>query len=145
MSTCATATYSEAGISAPISTLRCRGARERWRFEDRHAVLGRDFADARGDVIRTLGYDHRRTHALVVVAQRDREVRRVHDDHIGLRHFLHHAAASELLLSCADAAFDFGRAVAFLQLLTDLLATHLQLLRVLPELPGHVHCGDQRE
>ena len=42
-------------------------ARERRRFEDRHVVLGGDFADAGGDQVDALGDDDRRAHALVVV------------------------------------------------------------------------------
>ncbi len=61
-------------------------------------MLGRDLTDSLRDLIRALGHDERGAHSLLVIAQRDREVRRVHDHDIGLRHLLHHAAPGKLLL-----------------------------------------------
>ena len=82
-------------------------ARQRRRRNQRHAVFGGDFADARREQIRTLGHHHRRAVARFVVAQRHGEVRGVGDHHVGLRHFLHHAAARQRALRLADAATRF--------------------------------------
>ena len=108
-------------------------------------MLAGDFADRRRDQVDALGDHDRRAHALLVVLQRDGEVRRVRDDHVGLRHFLHHALARHLLLHLADAALHFGRAFAFLVFLADFLAAHAHLLGVLPQLIRHVEARDDQQ
>ena len=123
--------------------MREQRARQRRSLENRHLVFGRDLADAGRDLVGALGHDDRRAHALLVVAQRHREVRRVGDDDVRLRHFLHHAAAGQLLLHAADAALHFGRAVALLRFLADFLAAMRSFLLYCAELQRHIDAGDE--
>src|SRR5690606_24228344 len=99
-------------------------ARERRRLENRDVVLRAHFANTSRDEIGAFRDDDWRTHALLVIAQRDGEVSRVRHDHVRIRHVLHHALARHLLLDLTDAPFDLRRALALLHLLADFLAAH---------------------
>src|SRR6185437_5365887 len=85
------------------------------------------------------------THAALVVAQRDGEVRRVDYDHVRFRDLLHHATAGDLLLHAADAPLHLRGALALFELVADLLPRHAQLPPVAEELPRHIDRSDDAE
>ena len=112
-------------------------------FEDGNLMLLGDFADAQGVQARAFRHDPRRGHAAPVVAQSDREMRRVGDDHIGLRHFrehLLHAARP----ATTHAGLHLGIAFLVLRLVLDLFLGHLEILVRAPELVTVVN-GRQHE
>ena len=119
-----------------------QGTRQRRGFENRHAGFGGDFANAQGDLVGALGDDARCAHFAVAVGQRHGVVGRVGDDHIGLRHFGHHAAAGHLALLLADAALDVRVAFGLARLALDFLEGHLQARVVFPDRQRHVDGGD---
>ena len=109
-------------------------AGERRVFDDRYVVLPRDLANPFGDQILAFGHHDRRAHVLAIVAQRNREVRRVGDDHIGGRHVRHHPLFGDGALPRPDAGLQLRIALRLLALLLDLLLAHFELLLVLPAL-----------
>jgi hypothetical protein len=122
--------------------VREQGAGERRGFEYRDVVRFGEPADARGKEIGAFR-DHGRGAHRVVVAQRDREMRRVGHDDIGFRHFGHHALARGGALLRADRGFDLRVAFGLAVLALHLFERHAELLRVLPELERHVERDDQ--
>jgi hypothetical protein len=69
---------------------------------------------------------------------------RVGDDHVGRRDGGHHPLARRLPLQLADAALDLGVALEFLAFLLEFLASHLELVVVLPDLEWHIDRNDQQ-
>ncbi|MNO08139.1 hypothetical protein D3C81_2306420 [compost metagenome] len=59
-------------------------------------------------------------------------MRRVGDDHVGLRHVGHHAAARDGPLLLANTPFDMGIALLLLMFVANFLLGHLQFLEVAP-------------
>ena len=80
-STSATAPKSAAGNRVADFGALVERARERDVLDDRHAVLARDLADARGHEVLALGDDDAApTISVAAVLERDGEVGRVGDD-----------------------------------------------------------------
>ena len=61
-------------------------------------------------------------------------MRRVRDDDVRLRHFLHHACHCHLPLLLPDLPLDLRIALGLLHLILDFLFRHLEILRRLPVL-----------
>src|SRR5690606_13977675 len=104
----------------------------RRRLKNRQVMLSGDFTDAQGHVIGALGDYARRAVFFFLVRQRHREVAGAGDDHIGLGHLAHHAAAVAGLLYLADLGFYVGVAIGVLVFLALLLFGHAQVLCVGP-------------
>ncbi|MNN29229.1 hypothetical protein D3C81_1428230 [compost metagenome] len=120
-------------------------AGQRRRFEHRHAVLGAQLADARGDQLGALGHHLGRAHAAVLVGQRHGIVGRVSDDHVGGRHLAHHPPPRHRLLLGADAPLDVRITLGLLVLLAQVFLAHAQLLGMAPQLVGHVDADHQHQ
>src|SRR5581483_6779801 len=60
-----------------------QSARQWGRLKNRHVIFGSDFTNSGGNFVRALCNDDGSAHPLVVIAQRDSEVRRICDDHTG--------------------------------------------------------------
>ena len=101
-------------------------ARQRRRLQARNAVFARQLPDALGHRAHALGDHDRRAVTRLQVFERDREVGRVGDHHVGLGHGRHHPFARHLALCAAHVQLDAGIALAFLLLLAHLLHRHPQ-------------------
>ena len=86
-------------------------------------MFGRQLADPGRDQVHALGDHFRRAHLAIGVLERDREMRRVGDDHVGGRHARHHAAPRERALLRADPALHVR--IAFV---LAMLALHFSLV-----------------
>ncbi len=104
-----------------------------------------NLANLHRQMVDALGEHHRRTTARLVVAERHGVVRRVGDDHVGIRHRDEHAALAHALLDATDLALDLGVAVGFLLLFTHLLPRHLELAHVVPLLERHIDTRNERQ
>ena len=72
-------------------------------------------------------------------------MRRVRDDDVRLRHFLHHAAHGHLALFLANLALDLRIAFRLLELILDFLLRHHQVLRRLPFLIAVIEQRDDED
>ncbi len=110
---------------SPSSQLRVQRPRQRRCLDDRRPCAPlRSRGCAAAIRSRPLATTIGALHALVVVAQRHREVGRVRDHHVRLRHLLHHAFARRRLLRAPHASLDLRAAFGLLVLVADLLACH---------------------
>jgi len=98
-----------------------QGARERDVLDLDDVVLLGDRLDPLGHFIVAFGDDDGSEHLEAIVFERDGDVGRVGDDHVGLGYFLHHASPCHFALQAADAAFDHGIAFRLLDLIAHLL------------------------
>src|SRR5947207_889759 len=117
-----------------------QGARQRDVLHHRDPLAGRRLADLRGDRPSALR-DHPRRSPRRVVPQRDRHVRRVEQDDVGLRQVGHHPPARHFHLPPADRGLDERVALLALVLLLDLLLAHPDLLAHPTAGHGVVRCG----
>ena len=111
------------------------GPRERAALDDRHAGAPRRVLDPLRQLAGALRDDARRAHLLGAVAERDREVDRVGEHHVGAAHLGEHPALGDLAVRALEARPDLRIALALLVLVPHLLAGHLEALLVAPALP----------
>ena len=118
---------------------------QRRRFQHRNFVFGTQFFDAQRHVARTFRQNFWRTHFVFAVLQRHRVVRRVGDNHVGLRHIGHHPAAGHRTLLLADTPFNVRVTFLTFMFVADVLLAHAQFLQVAPDLPEHVERHHRRQ
>ena len=127
--------------------LDCRkqGAGKRHVLDDRDAVFLCLLADAQRHLVDALGHADRRRIDRGIIAQRDRIVRRIGDDHSRLRHVLHHALARSLKADLAQARTDLRVALLLLDLVADILARHPHALHEGEALEEVVDCRNDAD
>ena len=90
-------------------------------------MLGRFFADLRGDEVCALRHNLRRVLLALIVLDGDRVVRRIGDDRIGRLDRLHHAPF-QLVPSLGHRHLELGRLFHLLHFALNFVLTHHQLL-----------------
>ncbi len=97
-------------------------------------MLLRRFHDAQSHLVQPLGKDHGGRVRLRLITQSHRHMGGVSDDHIRLRHLLHHAGLGHFSLGFLDFALDLRIAFGLFIFLLDLLLRHAHLPFVIPPL-----------
>mmetsp|Transcript_10707 Transcript_10707/g.43940 ORF Transcript_10707/g.43940 Transcript_10707/m.43940 type:complete len:575 (-) Transcript_10707:792-2516(-) len=114
-------------------------------LQHRHLALFGEVADLHGQQIGTLGHDLGRGHLALHILQRNRIVRRVHHDEVGLGHGGQHPSLGHLAHPGAQLGLDLDVAFHLLEFLLGLFPGHPQAAYPELALQRQVDGGEHRE